>query len=153
MSALILLALRFLMALALYAFLGWAVYTLWLEIKRQSALSEARIIPEIRLTSHIGEQAVSHNYALPELLIGRDSSCDLVLAEKTVSAEHVRLSFHHGNWWVEDLNSRNGTYLNLDLLDTQAVLTSGDELQVGQVKLNIEIGANTDNPVSNSVEN
>lgn len=153
MSAIILLVLRFSMALALYAFLGWAVYTLWLDIKRQSVLSDARIIPEIRLISHIGEQAVSHNYVLPEVLVGRDSSCDLVLPEKTVSAEHVRLSFHHGNWWVEDLGSRNGTYLNLDLLETQAVLTSGDELQVGQVKLNIEIGGNIDVPLSNNVKN
>lgn len=152
MSAIILLVLRFSMALALYAFLGWAVYTLWLDIKRQSELSVARKIPEIRLISHIGKQSVSHNYVLPELMVGRDSSCDLVLQEKTVSAEHARLTFHHGNWWVEDLNSRNGTYLNLELLDTQAVLTSGDELQVGQVKLNIEIGESIDDPVSNSVK-
>lgn len=138
----LLLILRLTMALALYAFLGWAIYTLWRDIKRQSELLAARRIPEITLVNHIGDETISHEFVVPELVVGRDKSCDLMLDEKTVSAEHARLSYHHGNWWVEDLHSRNGTFLNLELLAAQAVLTSGDELQVGQVKLRIEISGN-----------
>ena len=138
----LLLILRLTMALALYAFLGWAIYTLWRDIKRQSELLAARRIPEITLVNHIGDETISHEFVVPELVVGRDKSCDLMLDEKTVSAEHARLSYHHGNWWVEDLQSRNGTFLNLELLAAQAVLTSGDELQVGQVKLRIEISGN-----------
>jgi hypothetical protein len=138
----LLLILRLAMALALYAFLGWAIYTLWRDIKRQSELLAARRIPEITLVNHIGDETISHEFVVPELVVGRDKSCDLMLDEKTVSAEHARLSYHHGNWWVEDLQSRNGTLLNLELLAAQAVLTSGDELQVGQVKLRIEISGN-----------
>ncbi len=144
MSGTILLILRLSMALALYAFLGWAVYTLWRDITRQSELLAARRIPEITLVNQIRNETISHKFVVPELLVGRDKSCDLVLDEKTVSAEHARLSYHHGNWWVEDLHSRNGTFLNLELLDTQTVLTSGDELQVGQEKIRIEIGGNID---------
>ena len=138
----LLLILRLTMALALYAFLGWAIYTLWRDIKRQSELLAARRIPEITLVNYIGDETISHEFVVPELVVGRDKSCDLMLDEKTVSAEHARLSYHHGNWWVEDLQSRNGTFLNLELLAAQAVLTSGDELQVGQVKLRIEISGN-----------
>ena len=138
----LLLILRLTMALALYAFLGWAIYTLWRDIKRQSELLAARRIPEITLVNYIGDETISHEFVVPELVVGRDKSCDLMLDEKTVSAEHARLSYHHGNWWVEDLHSRNGTFLNLELLAAQAVLTSGDELQVGQVKLRIEISGN-----------
>jgi len=144
----LLLILRLLMALALYAFLGWAVYTLWRDIKRQSELLAARRIPEIRLVNHIGDETISHEFIVPELVVGRDKSCDLVLDEKTVSAEHARLSYHHGNWWVEDLHSRNGTFLNQVMLAAQAVLTSGDELQVGEVKLRIEISGNIDEPAT-----
>jgi predicted component of type VI protein secretion system len=130
------------MVLALYAFLGWAVYTLWRDIKRQSELLAARRIPKITLVSQFGDESISSDFVVPELVLGRDQTCDLILDEKTVSAEHARLSYHHGNWWVEDLHSRNGTFLNLELLAAQAVLTSGDELQVGQVKLRIEICGN-----------
>lgn len=144
----LLLILRLAMALALYAFLGWAIYTLWRDIKRQSELLAARRIPEITLITHIGDETISHEFVVPELVVGREKSCDLMLDEKTVSAEHARLSYHHGNWWVEDLHSRNGTFLNLELLAAQTVLTSGDELQVGQVKLRIEISGNIGEPSS-----
>ena len=148
MSGTLLLILRLSMAIALYAFLGWAVYTLWRDIKRQSELLAARRIPEIRLINDIGDETLSHEFALPELVVGREESCDLILDEKTVSAEHARLSYHHGNWWVEDLHSRNGTFLNQVMLAAQAVLTSGDELQVGEVKLRIEISGNIDEPAT-----
>jgi len=72
-------------------------------------------------------------------VIGRDQTCDLNLDVNTVSAEHARLSYHHRNWWVEDLRSRNGTLLNLELVTTPAILVSGDELQLGQVLLKISI--------------
>ena len=142
MTGTLLLILRLAMALALYAFLGWAIYTLWRDIKRQSELLAARRIPKITLVSQFGDESISSDFVVPELVLGRDQTCDLILDEKTVSAEHARLSYHHGNWWVEDLQSRNGTFLNLELLAAQAVLTSGDELQVGQVKLRIEISGN-----------
>jgi hypothetical protein len=142
MTGTLLLILRLAMVLALYAFLGWAIYTLWRDIKRQSELLAARRIPKITLVSQFGDESISSDFVVPELVLGRDQTCDLILDEKTVSAEHARLSYHHGNWWVEDLHSRNGTFLNLELLAAQAVLTSGDELQVGQVKLRIEICGN-----------
>ena len=143
MSGILLLVLRLAMALALYAFLGWAVLTLWRDIKRQSELMAVRRIPGIRLVQEVDTERKSYEFTVPELVIGRDQTCDLILDEKTVSTEHARLSYHHGNWWVEDLHSMNGTLLNLELLTTSAVLTSGDELQLGQVMLRIEISGNT----------
>ena len=143
MSGILLLVLRLAMALALYAFLGWAVLTLWRDIKRQSELMAAQRIPGIRLVQEVDTERKSYEFTVPELVIGRDQTCDLILDEKTVSTEHARLSYHHGNWWVEDLHSMNGTLLNLELLTTSAVLTSGDELQLGQVMLRIEISGNT----------
>jgi pSer/pThr/pTyr-binding forkhead associated (FHA) protein len=139
MSATILLIIRLVMALALYGFLGWAVWILWRDIKRQNELMAARRIPELKLTRQLETGEVSYEFSKPDLVIGRDQTCDLILDEKTVSAEHTRLSYHHGNWWVEDLQSRNGTLLNLESLSTSAVVISGDELQLGQVIIRVEI--------------
>lgn len=140
MSATILLLIRLVMALALYGFLGWAVWTLWRDIKRQDELMAARQIPELTLIKQEESGGVPLKYSMPDILVGRDQICDLILDEKTVSAEHARLSYHHGNWWVEDLDSRNGTLLNLEMLSTPAVVVSGDELQLGQVMILVEIG-------------
>lgn len=139
MSGIVLLILRLLMVVALYAFLGWAVYTLWRDMKRQSDLIEARKIPAINVQVEMEDQIGSHSYSVSELVIGRDQTCDLVLDANTVSAEHARLSYHHQNWWLEDLGSRNGTYLNLERVSTAAILVSGDELQIGQVLIKISI--------------
>ena len=144
MSAVILLIIRLAMVLALYGFLGWAVWTLWRDIKRQNELMAARRIPGIKLTKQTDAGEVSYEFSTPDILVGRDQTCDLVLDEKTVSAEHARLSYHHGNWWVEDLYSRNGTLINLEMLTTPAVLASGDEIQLGQVMLKIEISGDID---------
>lgn len=139
MSATLLLILRLVMALALYAFLGWAVYTLWWDMKRQTELINARRVPEITVITDIEGESRPYNFSVTELVIGRDQTCDLNLDVNTVSAEHARLSYHHRNWWVEDLRSRNGTLLNLELVTTPAILVSGDELQLGQVLLKISI--------------
>jgi pSer/pThr/pTyr-binding forkhead associated (FHA) protein len=139
MSGIVLLALRFVMAFALYAFLGWAVYTLWKDMKRQKDLIDARKIPGIDLLVEIEGQVEPHTFSISELVIGRDQTCDLILNVNTVSAEHTRLSFHHQNWWVEDLGSRNGTFLNMERVATPAILVSGDELQLGQVFVQITI--------------
>lgn len=139
MSGTLLLILRLVMAILLYGFLAWAVYVLWLDIKRQSALIDARSVPEITIIEDIDGEEKSCEYAVPELVIGRDQTCDLSLDDNTVSAEHARLSYHHLNWWVEDLGSRNGTLLNLEPVNTPAILVSGDELQLGRVSLKIKI--------------
>lgn len=139
MSGIVLLILRLVMAVALYAFLGWAVYTLWMDMKRQKDLIDARKIPEIDLLVEIEGQVESNPFIVSEIVIGRDQTCDLLLDASTVSAEHTRLSYHHQNWWVEDLGSRNGTFLNLERVATPAILVSGDELQLGQVLIKIII--------------
>ncbi len=131
--------LRLAMAIALYAFLGWALLTLWRDILRQKELIAARQIPKINLVRDISEGEKAYEFNAPELVIGRDQRCDLILEENTVSAEHARFSYHHGNWWVEDLQSRNGTLLNLELITTPTVVTSGDEIQIGKELLRIEI--------------
>ena len=91
MSAVILLFIRLAMALALYGFLAWAIWTLWRDIKRQDELLAARRIPVLKLTKQAESGEVSYEFSTPDVLVGRDQTCDLVLDEKTVSAEHARL--------------------------------------------------------------
>ena len=46
------------------------------------------------------------------LTIGRSNSSDLVIDDPTVSRQHARISFENGDFWIEDLKSKNRTYLN-----------------------------------------
>ena len=73
-------------------------------------------------------------------LLGRDPVCDFQIKNETVSARHARLSYHHKQWWIEDLNSTNGTFLNEEPLYTATVIVSGDEIRCGQVDILVSIG-------------
>ena len=140
MSGIIALALRLLLALALYGFLGWALFGLWREIKREANRVVSRRAPGIGLTMYTqdGLIAVKH-FIQPEIILGRDSACDFPIVDETVSARHARLTYHHNQWWIEDLNSTNGTRLNETLVTSPTVLTSSDEIDIGQVRLDVEL--------------
>jgi hypothetical protein len=48
----------------------------------------------------------------PVTTIGRGPTNTIVLEDSRISSEHTRLTFHDRQWWVEDMGSRNKTYLN-----------------------------------------
>jgi pSer/pThr/pTyr-binding forkhead associated (FHA) protein len=69
------------------------------------------------------------------VLIGREEG-DLVLPEDTaVSYSHARLFMEDGTYWVEDLNSTNGTWVNRHRLSRKVELHRGDEVQAGNTRL------------------
>lgn len=68
------------------------------------------------------------------LTIGRSPHSDLFLDDITVSRHHARVLRDEGGFWVEDLNSLNGTYVNRKRIEQQR-LADDDELQIGKFKL------------------
>jgi pSer/pThr/pTyr-binding forkhead associated (FHA) protein len=142
MSGIILLILRLALVAALYAFLGWALWVLWQDLRRKSTpAADKQLI--ITLVAQEADVARSYRFTGTQILIGRDMACDLLLDDKTISARHARLSYRHTQWWVEDLHSKNGTYLNQARADEPLVVASGDRLHVGGLTFEILLGENT----------
>jgi hypothetical protein len=131
MTGTVLLIMRILLAVLLYSFLAWALYTLWRDLRRQAELQTARQVRPIDISFDGLEQGL--RFTQLEVIIGRGRSCDVVLDDKTVSGRHARLAYHHGQWWLEDLVSTNGTFLNGELVGVAVVLTHGDQIRCGQV--------------------
>jgi pSer/pThr/pTyr-binding forkhead associated (FHA) protein len=139
-SAFILLVLRILLAALLYGFLGLAIYTLLRDLKQQGELLAARQPPPLTLTNLVEVNSPSQHYTKPVIILGRESDCDFPLDDQTVSSQHARLSYHQQQWWLEDLASTNGTFLNGEAVTTPVVITHGDELRLGHLGVRIEIG-------------
>ncbi|TMK59663.1 MAG: FHA domain-containing protein [Actinobacteria bacterium] len=70
-------------------------------------------------------------------VIGRAMGCDLRLEDTYVSQEHARIFAKNGSWYVEDLGSTNGTFVNEQRLAAPAMLTSGDRIRVGTTILEL----------------
>jgi pSer/pThr/pTyr-binding forkhead associated (FHA) protein len=154
MSAPFVLALRILLAMSLYAFLGWALSTIWNELRTQGTLLAARKIPGINLNIQIDDQTpTQHYFSQSEILLGRDSHCDLPLPDDTVSVRHARFSYHHGQWWLEDLGSTNGTRLNRDMVSIPTVVINGDLVECGKVSIVINLGVDTTHPPTQRILN
>jgi pSer/pThr/pTyr-binding forkhead associated (FHA) protein len=64
----------------------------------------------------------------------------MLLDDPTVSNTHARLSYHHGQWWLEDLRSTNGTFLNDEAVASPLVVTDGDVVRCGQVQFTLAPG-------------
>jgi hypothetical protein len=71
-----------------------------------------------------------------QLLIGRSSSCQIVLGDDTVSRRHAELRFDEGRWLLRDLGSSNGTYVNGRFV-TEAEVWVGDVIHLGGCKLKL----------------
>ncbi|MFZ5878808.1 MAG: FHA domain-containing protein [Chloroflexota bacterium] len=142
MSGPIVLALRLALALALLGFLGWALYTFWRNVRLEARGLVNRRASGISLAVRAADEAGEVRHFLQsEITLGRDPVCDIPIFEDTVSARHARLTYHHGQWWLEDLGSTNGTRLNQEMVTLPTVLTSGDEIGIGQTSLLVNLAA------------
>jgi hypothetical protein len=64
------------------------------------------------------------------MIIGREEKCDIVLPSRQVSRNHARIRHSGGRHTLEDLGSKNGTFVNGQELTEPYALQDGDEIQV-----------------------
>jgi len=72
------------------------------------------------------------------LVIGRGRGADLVIHEPTISRAHVAVGFRENGFFVQDLGSTNGTFLNGSRRE-RASLSDGDEIQMGRLLLRVRV--------------
>ena len=72
-----------------------------------------------------------------QIVIGRSPSSTLDLEDEYASSQHARLTPADGRWWIEDLGSRNGTFVDDERLTSPRELNVGDIVRIGQTTLEL----------------
>ncbi len=71
-------------------------------------------------------------------VVGRREECDVVLPyDSQISRQHARLFKKDGKWYVQDLDSRNGTYIGKQKITAAIPLESGQMFRVGRTWLRL----------------
>ncbi|MBN1814072.1 MAG: FHA domain-containing protein [Anaerolineae bacterium] len=138
----VLLILRVLLAILLYAFLAAILVMVWRDL-RQATISRESIRRSGQLiVLQTTDEAIEAGTAFPLQLvtsIGRLSSNTVTISDTYASSRHALLSWKEGQWWLEDQGSRNGTLLNETRIVDPTVVSAGDVIGIGRTKLRLEL--------------
>ncbi|MFB3739821.1 MAG: FHA domain-containing protein, partial [Candidatus Velamenicoccus archaeovorus] len=94
--------------------------------------------PPSSVVVHSSEGRKLGTYRLAgSLRIGRDAGCEITVDDAYVSQQHARLYGEDGSWYVEDLGSTNGTYLNDRRVAAPAPVHAGDVVRIGKTVLEL----------------
>ena len=131
---------RFAFLALLYLFVILVVRTLWRDL-RSAVAAVDRTLGRLVVVDSPGPPApvVGAGFALDAVnSLGRDLNNNVVVDDAFASGAHARLIFRGRVWYLEDLGSTNGTWLNGSRISSPAPLGYGDEVQVGQVRFRLD---------------
>ncbi len=82
-----------------------------------------------------------------DLVVGREPSCDIVIADRQVSRFHARFSRSDDGVMLEDLGSKNGTFCNGTRLEEPVLLSDGDLVQIALVQYFVFLSSDATMPL------
>jgi pSer/pThr/pTyr-binding forkhead associated (FHA) protein len=71
--------------------------------------------------------------------IGREDVNQVAIPNEAISKKHAKLTFADGKFYIEDLSSSNGTFLNGTRVHVRTALRNGDLIRLGAVIVKFEI--------------
>jgi serine phosphatase RsbU (regulator of sigma subunit) len=78
-----------------------------------------------------------HEVGSEELVIGRSSKCGLSIRDRFLSRRHARLHREDETWLIEDLGSRNGTFVNGRSIEGPEAVRPGDVLTMSASRIEV----------------
>jgi pSer/pThr/pTyr-binding forkhead associated (FHA) protein len=109
-----------------------------LRITQHPGMSPGQQIPHT-IDCVIIDEDVGRTRLLPDqqilldidcFVIGRESDCHLAIPDPTVSKRHAELRLEDGLWSIEDLRTRNGTWVNGQRIQARTPLSHNDEIRI-----------------------
>ena len=84
-----------------------------------------------------GQEPYEHRFEGDSLTIGRERASDLALPDRYLSRQHARLFLRQGKLMVEDLGSRNDTFVNASRIEAPTPVRAGDTIRLSSSTISI----------------
>jgi len=69
------------------------------------------------------------------IIIGRSANCNISIDDLYMSQEHTQLWHEDNEWFISDMGSTNGTYINgIKMEDEPLILDNGDKIKIGHAE-------------------
>lgn len=82
--------------------------------------------------------------------LGRSRLCEIPISHQYLSRQHSRFERRDDDWWVVDLGSKNGTFVNEDRIDQPTRLSVGDRIRIADIEAVLEQDGDDVQPSSGS---
>lgn len=106
-----------------------------LHLTRRSLTSENSVSQRAYVEIYgIKDTPSGYELQKDQVVIGRKSDCHISLPLHGVSREHAKIIFRNEEYYIEDLNSTNGTFVNTIRI-VKCVLRNNDQIQIGEAKI------------------
>ena len=138
----LLLVLRLLLAILLYAFLATVLLVVWRDLRQATTAPKTSHRSGELVILQTTDEALEIGTAFPLQPItsmGRAPSNTIIISDTYASSQHALLTWREGQWWLEDQGSRNGTLLNGTRISGPTVISAGDVIGVGHTQLKLEL--------------
>jgi pSer/pThr/pTyr-binding forkhead associated (FHA) protein len=129
-------ALRYVFIGLLYVFLILVVRAIYRDMRQPEAAArparrKKKEIPQLVVIT--ADRNVGTRYMLTEeLRVGRAASSNILIDDTYASQQHARIYSSNGGFYVEDLGSTNGTYVNGRKISYPLELRIGDRIKIGK---------------------
>ena len=127
---------KYLFIFIIYYFMFSIIRLIYLDIKgiKASPLEKDTYLKLINRKDSLPFK-IQEAYNLEDsITIGRSNENDVIIKDPYISKKHLSIVKDEEEYYLEDLNSANGTYLNGDRLMDAVKLKNGDRIQFGQIE-------------------
>lgn len=127
---------KYIFIVIIYLFIFSIIRLIYMDIKSTSIvdISDGAYIKLLNRKESIPYLIKEYYPIKHRLNIGRDKSNNVVLKDPYVSSRHCSIILEDGIYFIEDMDSSNGTYLNDEKLLDVAVLGNKDRIKIGDIE-------------------
>ncbi len=127
---------KYIFIVIIYLFIFSIIRLIYLDIRGMGGIaSDNKVYLKLINRKDSLPFKIKEYYSIDETIsLGRHGDNYIVVKDPFVSKRHFQITEDEGEYYLEDLNSANGTYLNGDRIFDVVKLNDGDIIRIGQIE-------------------